>query len=124
MNDETLRWVGTGLAIQMVLPLTLFLYRYLRYSPWRSTQPGMALAFLAIALDTILIIGMVYLTFPGLPGWLWLRVICYMILSVSMWWLPILLIKIQRQGRDAAEEVTEAVNGGDTPPEGVPRLPD
>lgn len=122
MNQEVLRLVGTLLATQMILPLTLFLYRYLRYSPWRSTDPGKALAYLAIALDTILIVGMVYLIFPPLPGWLYVRIVCYAVLSVTIWWLPILLIRMQRAGHDVAAEAEEAVVNGDTPPEGIRRV--
>ena len=113
MND-ILFWVGTGFVISMIPALTGFLIRYLTRSPWRSTMPGRAVAYLAASLDLALIVGLIYVLFPDLPGWLWVRAIVYGLIAATVWGLLVVLIKMQRHPEEHADEWT--------PPEGIPRL--
>lgn len=89
--------VASYVLLSAIIPLSLFVVRYIRHSPFQVTKEGINLLLSRLAM--ILIIGLVIASifFHSYPGREWVRLIAYSALVYFFWVDLVQLLRVQRQ---------------------------
>jgi len=94
--DTVSDWVFIGLLLVGITPLLHFIYRYHRYSPWRSTPIGRTLMYQKLAMAGILLLALFARLFGDYTLRPYLTLIVYGALVFFFWRTDVQLLHTQR----------------------------
>lgn len=86
-----------AILVAAAIPLAHFIYRYARYSPWRSTAIGRTLMYQKIAMLSFVLLSLMARVFPHYFGRTALSLIVFSALVLLFWKTDIELIQTQHQ---------------------------
>lgn len=98
--------VGDIVLLTAIPALALFVWYYHFKSPWRALLVGRSLMYFAVSL--LAIIATVALSVWLGPDYFlreWVRMLSYVVVSITTWRLFFTLRHIQKQGASAVEEI-------------------
>lgn len=98
MTGQVLDWIALA-AIWSVIPAaTIFIVLYAARSNWRATSEGRAIMYRTVAIDMVLIMGLIRFFVDDWAVWaMALRMLAYVAVAVAFWWMLVLLIRAQRK---------------------------
>lgn len=96
MNDFLFN-LGDWALLSTIPALALFVGFYFFGSPWRKNRVGRSLMYFALALFSIVIIVSLSVSFgTDYPGRVWVRLVCFTLVSITTWRLFFTLRHIQK----------------------------
>lgn len=99
MDDSVLKMFGNWVVWLALLPLIGFVVVYSTRSPWRSTWIGIALLLQKVLLTLLVIVILIGLFWPEMPGREIIRLVVFLACVVTFWLDFIQALVIQHRAR-------------------------
>ena len=95
--EAALLVVGNFVVLSFLIPLTIFIFRYALYSPWRSTELGRHLMYQKSSIAAVIALVLIALFIPEFFLRAEIRLLAYLAVGFFMWLDVVTLIRIQRE---------------------------
>jgi hypothetical protein len=89
--------VASYVLLSAVVPLSIFIARYIRHSPFQVTKEGINLLLSRLAMLLIIVLFITRMFLPDYPGRGWVVLISYVALVYFFWVDLVQLLRVQRQ---------------------------
>lgn len=88
--------IADYIVLSGIIPIAIFLYRYLRYSNWKDTPEGRAIMIQKWSFFAVFALIIIGLFVPDLPFRGYLRFLAFGAVVSSFWLVLVTLIQTQR----------------------------
>lgn len=104
---HSLRTINTFVIASAIVPLTAFIYRYMRYSNWRATNIGRTMLYQKFAFLAVILLSLsAYILDPHNLGRVLAGTIIYTALVGLFWRTYVNLLIVQKRSQKEEKRVT------------------